>query len=92
MLISRALQHVMEDYLKHLTDTDRLYEMLIQQRSDIIRITCFIDEDQLVVLANGFQKKTQRTPRKEIDNALRIKKEYEQEKQSQNRKKRITNV
>lgn len=62
-------------------DTDGLYEMRIQQGSDIYRIFCFFDTGKLVVLANGYQKKTQRTPKKEIDKAIRIKKEYEQEKQ-----------
>lgn len=62
-------------------DTDGLYEMRIQQGRDIYRIFCFFDTGKLVVLANGYQKKTQRTPKKEIDKAIRIKKEYEQEKQ-----------
>ncbi|HZV69578.1 MAG TPA: type II toxin-antitoxin system RelE/ParE family toxin [Saprospiraceae bacterium] len=76
------VQHVPEDYLKHLEGTNGLYEMRIKHGSDIFRIFCFFDEGQLVVLANGYQKKTQRTPRLEIEKALRIKKEYEQEKQS----------
>ncbi len=78
--IIEHLQQVPEDYLKHLEGTDGLYEMRIQQGSDIFRIFCFFDEGQLVVLANGYQKKTQRTPKTEIDKALRIKKQYEQEK------------
>ena len=48
--------------------------------SDIFRIFCFFDKGQLVVLANGFQKKTQKTPKQEIELALKIKKEYESEK------------
>jgi toxin-antitoxin system, toxin component, relE family len=40
------------------------------------------DEGQVVVLFNGFQKKTQRTPRKEIDKALAIKEDYYEHKQS----------
>ena len=79
--IIEHLQQVPENYLKHLTGTDGLFEILIQQGSDIFRIFCFFDEGQLVVLANGFQKKTQRTPKMEIEKALRIKKQYEQEKQ-----------
>ncbi len=54
--------------------------MRIQQGSDIFRIFCFFDEGNLVVLANGFQKKTQRIPKNEIEKALKIKKQYEQEK------------
>ena len=53
------LEHVPATYLKHLTGTDGLYEIRVQSGSDIFRIFCFFDEDKLVVLANGFQKKTQ---------------------------------
>jgi phage-related protein len=54
----------------------------VQQGSDIFRVFCFFDDHKLVVLANGFQKKTQKTPMAEIERALRIKKEYEQEKEN----------
>lgn len=74
------LERVPETYLKHIENTDGLYEIRIQQGSDIFRIFCFFDEGQLVVLANGFQKKTQKTPKKEIEKALKIKNEYESEK------------
>lgn len=60
--------------------TDGLYEIRVQQSSDIFRIFCFFDEGKLIVLANGFKKKTQKTPKSEIEKALKIKKEYEQEK------------
>jgi len=74
------LQRVPETYLKHIENTDGLYEIRVQLGSDIFRIFCFFDRGQLVVLANGFQKKTQKTPRKEIEKALKIKAEYEKEK------------
>ncbi len=74
------LQRVPETYLKHLENTDGLFEIRVQQGSDIFRIFCFFDQGQLVVLANGFQKKTQKTPKKEIEKALKIKEEYESEK------------
>lgn len=74
------LQKNPESYLKHIENTDGLYEIRIQQGSDIFRIFCFFDQGQLVVLANGFQKKSQKTPKSEIDKALKIKKEYESEK------------
>lgn len=73
------LQRVPETYLKHIESTDGLYEIRIQLASDIFRIFCFFDQGQLVVLANGFQKKTQKTPKKEIEMALKIKAEYENE-------------
>ena len=74
------LQRVPETYLKHIESTDGLYEIRVQFGSNIFRIFCFFDEGQLVVLANGFQKKTQKTPIKEIEMALKIKAEYENEK------------
>jgi phage-related protein len=74
------LHRVPETYLKHLESTDGLYEIRIQLGSDIFRIFCFLDQGQLVVVANGFQKKSQKTPRQEIDKALKIKEEYFNEK------------
>lgn len=75
------LQRVPETYLKHIESTDGLYEIRVQFGGDIFRIFCFFDQGQLIVLMNGFQKKTQKTPRKEIELALKIKAEYENEKQ-----------
>jgi len=69
-----------ETYLKHLENTEGLYEIRVQQSSDIFRIFCFFDQGHLVVLANCFQKKTQKTPKQEIKKALKIKREYESEK------------
>jgi phage-related protein len=74
------LERIPERYLKHIENTDGLFEIRIQQGSDIFRIFCFFDEGQLVVLANGFQKKTQKTPKNEIEKAIKIKNEYENEK------------
>ena len=74
------LQRVPETYLKHLENTNGLYEIRVQNGSDIFRIFCFFAKVQLVVLANGFQKKTQKTPKREIEIALKIKQEYENEK------------
>ena len=73
-------QKVPETYLKHIENTDGLFEIRVQQGSDIFRIFCFFDQGQLVVIANGFQKKKQKTPKKEIERAIKIKEEYETEK------------
>jgi phage-related protein len=75
-----TLERVPSNYLKHLTGTDGLYEARIQLGSNIWRVFCFFDGDQLVILLNGFQKKTQKTPRKEIDRAERLLNEYYQDK------------
>jgi len=74
------LERVPEIYLKHMENTDGLFEIRVQQGSDIFRIFCFFDQGQLVVLANGFQKKTPKTPKQEIEKALKIKEEYESSK------------
>jgi phage-related protein len=74
------MQRISETYLKHIENTEGLYEIRVQHGSDIFRIFCFFDKGQLVVLANGFQKKSQKTPKKEIEIALKIKAEYENER------------
>jgi len=57
-----------------------LYEIRGKLGSNIYRIFCFFYKGKIVVLMNGFQKKTQKTPKLQIEKALRIKKEYEDEK------------
>ncbi|MGD9557390.1 MAG: type II toxin-antitoxin system RelE/ParE family toxin [Mangrovibacterium sp.] len=75
------LPRVPEIYLKHVESTEGLYEIRVQTGSDIYRIFCFFDKGQLVVIANGFQKKSQKIPNQEIELALKIKREYEDEKE-----------
>jgi phage-related protein len=70
------LPRVPETYLKSLEGADALFEIRIKQGSDIFRVFCFFDEGNLIVLMNGFQKKTQKTPKQEIERALKIKEEY----------------
>ena len=55
---------------------DGLFEIRIEYSGNIYRIFCCFDEGNLVVLFQGFQKKTQRTPKKELDRVARIKEEY----------------
>lgn len=59
-----------------MTGTDGLFEIRIEYLSNIYRVFCCFDQGNLVVLLNGFQKKSQKTPKKDIEKALRIKKEY----------------
>jgi len=60
------LERVPSNYLKFLAGTEGLYEARIQLGSNIWRVFCFFDNDKLVILLNGFQKKTQKTPKNEI--------------------------
>lgn len=70
-------------YLKYIEGTNGLFEVRVQLGSDIFRIFCCFDGNRLVVLFSGFQKKTQKTPTKEIERALRIMDEYYNEKESE---------
>ena len=73
------LQHIErlpEKFLKHIEGSRGLYEMRVEAGSNIYRIFCFFDEGRLVVLMNGFQKKTQKTPKNEIELAERLMAEY----------------
>ncbi|MHC1690079.1 MAG: type II toxin-antitoxin system RelE/ParE family toxin [Bacteroidales bacterium] len=74
-------QQVPAEYLTHMDDTDSLYEIRIKQGSNIYRVFCFFDQGKIIVIINGFLKKTQKTPKSEIIKALRIKKEYENEEE-----------
>ncbi len=74
------LERVPSIYLKQIEGTEGLYEIRVKQSGNIFRTFCFFDEGKLVVTINSFQKKTQKTPKKEIKKALTIKKEYENER------------
>jgi len=74
--IIRTVQHVPRKFLEYMTGTDGLYEIRIEFESNIYRIFCCFDKGNIVVLFNGFQKKTQKTLKKEIDLALNLKDEY----------------
>ncbi len=69
-------------YFQHLTDTNGLYEIRIEYQGNIFRIFCCFDEGKIVVLFNGFQKKSQKTPRHVIDKAIKNMNDYFSEKQS----------
>jgi phage-related protein len=75
----QCVERVPETYLKHIESTAGLYEIRVQSGSNIFRIFCFFDGSNLVVVFNGFQKKTNKTPKNEIKQALKIKHEYENE-------------
>lgn len=74
------LDRIPEIYFKHLEGTDGIYEIRVQSGSDIFRIFCFFDDNNLVVIGHGFQKKTQKTPEREIEKGEKIKREYYEEK------------
>lgn len=63
-------------FFKRIEGVKGLFEIRIEYESNIYRIFCCFDKGNLVVLFNGFQKKTQKTPKKEIEKAERIMREY----------------
>ena len=75
------LDRIPEVYLKHLSGTKGLYEMRIQFGGDAFRVFCFFSKNNLV-LGHGIQKKTEKTPQKEIERAEKIKKEYHEKNAS----------
>lgn len=75
----KVTQHVPEKYFKHLEGTKGLYEIRVDVASNIYRIFSFFDKGNLVVLGNAFQKKTQKTPKQELEKAIKIMEEYQNE-------------
>jgi len=75
-------QRIPSKYLKHIEGSEGLYETKFALGSDIWRVFCFFDEGKLVILLNGFQKKSQKTPKDEIKLAIRLKDEYYAEKRN----------
>ena len=69
-------ERIPEKFFKHITGSDALFEIRVEVGSDIFRVFSFFDKGNLVVLVNGFQKKTQKTPKSEIKMAEKLKKEY----------------
>ena len=78
-----TLERIPASHLKYIAETNGLFEIRIVFGSDIFRVFCFFDEGNLVVLLSGFQKKTQKTPPKEIERAVRLMGEYYQEKRKE---------
>jgi len=78
--IIETYERVPSSYLKLIAGTNGLYEARIKLGSNIWRVFCFFDEGRLVILLNGFAKKTQKTPKKEIDKAIRLMIMYYEEK------------
>ena len=76
--IIATMERVPDKFFKHIDDG--IYEVRVEVGSNTFRVFSFFDEGQLIILVNGFQKKTQKTPKNEIVLAKKIKKEYFNEK------------
>lgn len=72
--VLKMQERVSEKFVKFIKDG--LYEIRASYNGNIYRAFFIFDEGNIVMLFNGFQKKTQKTPSKEIEKALELKKEY----------------
>ena len=71
---------VPEKFLKAIEGRKGLYEIRIEHGRNIYRVFCCFDDGNLVILFNGFQKKTQKTPRGQLDKAEALMKRYFEQK------------
>ena len=76
LFLITVADRIPKKFFQYMDGTDGLFEIRIEFESNIYRIFCCFDEGKLVVLFNGFQKKTQKTPSNELDKALKLKREY----------------
>ena len=82
MLLLKTQERLPSKFVKYIRDG--LYELRIEWQGNIYRIFFCFDQGNIVILFNGFQKKTQKTPEKEIEKGLKIKVEYEEKKRNRN--------
>ena len=83
LLLLKSQDRLSKKFVKHIRDG--VYELRTEYGGNIYRVFFIFDDGQIVVLFNGFQKKTQKTPANEIEKAIKIKEVYYADKQSQNR-------
>ena len=74
--IIEELEIVPIKFLKKLSGTQDIWEVRVEYKSDIFRLFCFMEKGSLVILTNGYQKKSQKTDRNQIDLAEKYKKDY----------------
>ena len=83
LLLLKSQDRLSKKFVKHIRDG--VYELRTEYGGNIYRVFFIFDDGQIVVLFNGFQKKTQKTPANEREKAIKIKEAYYADKQSQNR-------
>ncbi len=90
--IVKVTDQIPKKFFEHLTGTDGIYAIRIEFQRNIYRILCFFDKGNIIVLVNSFQKKTQKTPPKEIALAEKLKKQYFIDKKIDDENERIKKV
>lgn len=74
-ILSEYGNKLREPYSKHIQDG--IFELRIKFASDISRIFYFFFDGDKIILTNGFIKKTQKTPKEEIEKAIKYKEDYQ---------------
>ncbi|MGY5846124.1 type II toxin-antitoxin system RelE/ParE family toxin [Salegentibacter sp. HM20] len=82
--IIETYERIPSTYLKSIGGVKGLYEARIKLGTNIWIVFCFFDKGKLVILLNGFTKKSQKTPQKEIDKAIYLMKSYYKDKNEKN--------
>jgi len=75
-----SIERIPTKYFSHIKNSSGLYEIRVEVGSNIFRVFSFFDKGQMIILINGFQKKSEQTPKKEIEKAEKLKKQYFDEK------------
>ena len=75
-----TIDRVPKKYFDHITNSTGIFEIRVEVGTDIYRVFSFFDKGNLIILINGFQKKTPKTPKSEIELAEKLKKQYFDEK------------
>jgi phage-related protein len=76
LFLVTVAEQIPKKFFEQMTGHAGLFAIRIEFESNIFRIFCCFDKGNLIVLFNGFQKKTQKTPQKEIEKAMLIMQEY----------------
>ena len=84
LFLVATVERIPKKFFSDIKGEAGLFEIRIEFESNIYRIFCCFDDGNLIILMNGFQKKTLKTPKKEIEKAKRIMKEYIYLKENRN--------
>ena len=80
LLLLKSHDKISTKFVKHISNG--IYELRTLYNGNIFRVFFIFDDGNVVVLFNGFRKKTQKTPQNEIELAIRLKESYYADKRS----------
>lgn len=90
--IVKVSDQIPKKFFEYLTGTDGIYAIRIEFQSNIYRVLCFFDKGNIIILVNSFQKKTPKTPSREIALAEKLKKQYFIDKNIDDENERIKKI